>query len=129
MARRSPFSPVAAGCGQHTTSPVVAEVWEHPSAHCHLATTTAELWGAALGRGLCGHGGRELPTGGHAQFSEDLAQVVLDGRGGDEQSAGDFGVGHPDAGLARDLRFLGSEVKRVMRARRVSFGVTRGPLL
>src|SRR6185437_12671318 len=43
-----------------------------------------------LRRRLCiGEGRSELTAGRYSQFSKDLAEVVLHGRGRDEQSAGD----------------------------------------
>ena len=45
----------------------------------------------------------ELAAEGDAELGEDLAQVVLDGVGADEQPGADLGVGQAVAGQQRDL--------------------------
>jgi hypothetical protein len=49
----------------------------------------------------------ELTAGADAQLGEDLAQVVLDGVGADEQPGADLRIGQPVAGQPRDLGLLG----------------------
>jgi hypothetical protein len=48
----------------------------------------------------------ELAAGGDAELGEDLAQVVLNGVGADEQPGADLRVGQPVPGQQRDLHFL-----------------------
>src|SRR3954451_6448088 len=52
----------------------------------------------------------EFVAGSHAELSEDLAQVVVDGAGADEQLGSDLRVGGTFGGQTRDLRFLGGQV-------------------
>jgi hypothetical protein len=52
----------------------------------------------------------ELAAGGDAELGEDLAQVVLDGVGADEQPGADLGVGQALAGQLGNLGFLGGQL-------------------
>src|SRR6266851_2128359 len=65
---------------------------------------------AALQRWCCavpgGERGSKLAAGADAELGEDLAQVVGDGSGADEQLRGDLRVGGAVAGQAGDQRFL-----------------------
>src|SRR4029077_667331 len=56
-----------------------------------------------------GERGSELAAGADAELGEDLAQVVGDGSGADEQLRGDLRVGRTFAGQAGDQRFLRSQ--------------------
>src|SRR3546814_13562908 len=50
-----------------------------------------------------GEQGPEPRAGRHSGLGEDLAQVVLDSAGADEQLAADLGVGEPFTGEPNDL--------------------------
>jgi hypothetical protein len=52
----------------------------------------------------------ELTAGADAELGEDLAQVVLDGVGADEQPGADLRVGQAVAGQPRDLGLLGGQL-------------------
>src|SRR4029077_389682 len=64
----------------------------------------------------------KLGPAAHAKLAEDLAQVILDGAGADEQPGSDLPVGQMLGDQPRDLLLLGGEHLR-------GFGATRaGPL-
>jgi hypothetical protein len=52
----------------------------------------------------------QFPARGDAELGEDLAQVVLDGVGTDEQPGADLRVGQTIVGQPRDLAFLGGQL-------------------
>jgi hypothetical protein len=57
-------------------------------------------------------GARELGAGCDIEFGEDVAQVVFDGAGADEQLCGDLRVGQSRAGELSDLGLLRGELRR-----------------
>ena len=60
--------------------------------------------------GRLGQGVAELAARGDAELGEDLAQVVLDRAGADEQPGADLRVGQPLAGQPGDLGLLGGQL-------------------
>ena len=52
----------------------------------------------------------ELVARADVELGEDLAQVILDGAGADEQAGADLAVGETVTGEPGDLRFLGGEL-------------------
>src|ERR1700751_1381947 len=60
----------------------------------------------------------KLTPAGDVELAEDLVQVVLDGAGTDEQSAGDLPVGQALGGQPGDLRLLRREHLRGTEAAR-----------
>src|SRR5581483_9156642 len=70
------------------------------------------------GWGGSGEGGAEVAAGGDAQLGEDLAQVPLDGAGGQEELGADLGVGAAVDGEPGDRGLLGGELGPGRRTRR-----------
>src|SRR3954471_2751816 len=85
-------------------------MWRAYTSACSRFSSLAKLDGAYGERvGRFRERAAELPTGVDVELAEDLAQVVLDGAGADEQLGADLGVGVAVAGQACDLDLLGRQ--------------------
>src|ERR1700684_654820 len=59
---------------------------------------------------LAGQHAVKLTARADVELGEDLAQVIFDRAGADEQPGADLGIGEPVAGEPRDMRLLGGEL-------------------
>ena len=71
----------------------------------------------------------ELAARGDAELSEDLAQVVLDRAGADEQPGADLRVGQPLAGQPGDLGLLAGQLLIASGGGALAGGLASGPQL